>query len=223
MGFDAERAGFRAFRDSVAQRPGALRELEASVAEVFRTYDTVVRENRFIVGGVIEFLLGCALRAAGVPVQHKGASTTDIDLRLDGAEGGFSVKAILRGRATNLVNVRGGSAGPDRWRSATLFLISGGLGIVYADPALPWWVAHRDRALRATSDALEVTRRAVEEFAGSEPEWRIPCEFPASTSRGDPGAIRIASADVAATVLVNYPSLHAEFPGLRPGEETRRR
>lgn len=220
-----ERAGFEQFRRRLLDeryRP-ILDELVESVAHVFWTYDTALRENRFVVGGVIEIILGAALRAAGVMVHHKGGLDSDIDLLFDDdPSAGYSVKTMLKGgEGTRLVNVMG-DARPsvDRWQAATLFVLSGGTGIVYADPWLPWWQAHLRECIRVKTDALQVSRACVRRFAAEHPEWVLPCQFPSGRERGSrPYPARTASADIAATVLMHRPRLFPHLPGLRVGEE----
>lgn len=216
MPFEAERKGFSRFRAEVTKKPIILRELVKAVSDVYEKYGTSIRENRFITGGAIEFIVGSALRAAGVDVHHKGASSAGNDLVFDSGEGGYSVKAILLGSSTRLINTLGAAANIDYWKTATLFLISGGAGIVYADPALPWWVANKAEFLRAQGDALSIKKRGVAEFAAAQSAYAIACSFP---NKPGTGAVQIASADVAGNVLYRYPTLFKEFPALRPGEE----
>lgn len=218
MPFDAERAGFALFRAQCAKKPKIITELSQAVNEIYDRYGTRIMENRFVTGGAIEFIMGAALRAGGVEVHHKGASGAENDLLFDDESGGYSVKSILRGSGTNLVNTRGAGATVERWRMATLFLLSGGTGVVYADPAQPWWVANGSRFVRATSDAITIKKSGVEEFAAAEPSNAVACSFPSeSVSK----SVRIASADVAGSVLVSYPTLFKEFPALNPGDEMR--
>ena len=218
MSFDAERAGFVRFRTRCGKNPRILNELSEAVTEVYEKYGTSIPENRFITGGAIEFIVGAALRSGGVKVHHKGASGAETDLLFDSGTGGYSVKSILRGSSTNLVNTRGAGATVARWRMATLFLLSGGTGVVYSDPALPWWTTNALKFVRAEADAIRIKRSGVEEFARAEPSYAVPCSFPRKSGSG---SVRIASADVAGSVLVSYSTLFKEFPALNPGDEMR--
>lgn len=221
MNFDRERAAFLEFGRQIAGRPAVREQMEQAIEDVYWTYDTTIWENRFIVGGTIEFILGSVLRACGIPVKHRGATKIDLDLVFEDGDGGFSVKAILKGTGTRLVNVMGVEPTPERWRSATLFMIPG-LGIVYADPAIDWWVAHRDQCIRPTKDALQVSAKCVGAFASSDPKWVVECRLPRESdrpSRAHPA--RTASADVAAQVLMHYSDLFSVFAGLKPWEEAR--
>lgn len=219
MAFETERDAFKTFAENIAKKPQVLAQFEQAIEQIFWTYDTSIRENRFTVGGVIEYVMGAALRACGVPVHHKGIVDSDIDLLLDESERGFSIKAILKGAGTRLVNTMGAQATEDRWRTATIFIIYGA-GIVYVDPELDWWVEHRRRCIGASGDAITVKKRCVLDFAESHPEWVVPCRLPNENdreSRSHPA--RTHAADIAAQVLIHYPELLKEFANLRPGEE----
>jgi len=77
--FERERAGFIVFREGLAQQPVIRQQMESAISDVFWNYDTSIWENRFIVGGVIEYVLGAAMRACSVPVVHRGALKMDED------------------------------------------------------------------------------------------------------------------------------------------------
>ena len=192
--------------------------MESAISRVYWTYDTRLRENRFTVGGVVEYIVGTALRACGVPVRHRGVIESDIDLQLEDGPGGYSLKAIFKGAGTRLVNTMGARASRERWAFATLFLVSG-IGIVYADPQLEWWLKNGRRCIRAAHDAITVTKRCVGEFASRHPEWTLPCELPSERDRDQrPHPARTHTADLAAQILLEYPLLLQELPNLRPGE-----
>jgi hypothetical protein len=216
--YDRERAGFQTFRLGIAQNPGVKAQMEDAIARVYWTYDTRLRENRFTVGGVIEYIVGTAMRASGVPVRHRGILESDLDLRFDDGEGGYSLKAILKGSGTRLVNTMGTQATLDRWACATLFVVPPA-GIVYADPALDWWVANKTKCLRAAHDAITVTRLCVEEFAERHEQHVLACLLPREADRDRRVyPARTHTADLAAQILLDYPLLHRELPNLRPGE-----
>lgn len=219
MRFEAERELFRRFKYELTQRPQVLAQMEQAIEQVYWTYDTTIRENRFTVGGVVEFILGAALSACGVPVRHKGVIESDIDLMLADGTHGYSVKAIFKGSGTRLVNTMGAGADVTRWKSATLFLVTG-LGIVYADPELPWWAANLDRCIRPSGDAITPGKKCITEFAEAHPEWLIKGRMPTETDRPQrPHRARTHAADLAAQVLMHYPQLFEQFAALRPGEE----
>ncbi|MGB4032666.1 MAG: hypothetical protein WBK94_10490 [Tenuifilaceae bacterium] len=219
--FERERHEFLVFRDGLAQQPVVREQMERAIEDVFWTYDTSIPENRFIVGGVIEYVLGAAMRACSVLVRHRGVLKMDEDLLFDDSENGYSVKAILKGTGTRLVNVMGAAPTRARWHSATIFLIPD-LGLVYADPALEWWTSHLEECIRPSSDALTVSVRCIRAFVAECPEWQAPCKLPQESNRpARTHPARTASGDIAAQVLMHYETLFAAFAGLKPWEESR--
>jgi hypothetical protein len=217
MIFSLERDRFQQFRQCF---PGEVRTAtERAIRQIYEEYDTGLRENRFVVGGVVELIVGCALRACGIPVRHRGLMQTELDLRFEDADGGYSVKALFKSPTTNLVNVLGQPPTLDRWRTATLF-VAGDIGIVYSDPSLPWWEAHLARCVRPTSGALTIRRRCLREFAQAEPTWVVDCMVPGGRSPRALHPLRAASTDVASRILIHHTVLHAHFPALGPGQQT---
>jgi len=214
--FELERRWFEVFRNGMMKSPDIQQEMEDAIAKVFEYYDTAIRENRFVVGGVIEYIVGSAMRACEVPVRHVGAVVHDLDLMFEDTECGYSIKSILKSTSTRLVNVLGERPSLDRWRTATIFLLSGGVGIVYADPALPWWQRNLERCVQVRSDALELRKQYIEEFAAEHPEWVIPCSLPSSETGPRIKPARTVSEDLAAQVLMNYPKLFEQLPKLKP-------
>ncbi|MCR4425018.1 MAG: hypothetical protein NUW23_02350 [Firmicutes bacterium] len=218
--FDLERREFLKFRDRLTSLPDVRDQMERAIEEVFWDYDTALRENRFVVGGAIEFIVGAALRACDVRVRHKGALKTDLDLILEENEkSGYSLKAVLKATNTRLINVMGAAPTLERWLTATIFLLSG-VGLVYADPAIDWWALRGRQHVKVADDALEVSRKSIEAYAKANPGWLAPCLLPGLEERKKRlRPARTASADVAAQVLYHYPALFREWPGLRPWEE----
>jgi len=64
MAFERERSEFLRFSKRLAEKPEVLEQMERAIEEVYWTYDTAIRENRFVVGGVTEFIVGTAERSA---------------------------------------------------------------------------------------------------------------------------------------------------------------
>lgn len=219
--YEMERRWFTVFRDGMMKFSTVRREMEGAIEEVFHYYDTAIRENRFIVGGVIEYIVGAAMRACGAPVRHRGAIAHDADLMFDDAECGYSIKSLLKSTSTRLVNVLGASPSLDRWHIGTMFL-SSGVGVVYADPALPWWQHNLERCVQVRSDALELRKQYIDEFAHEHPEWVVPCQLPATDTQPRARPARTVSGDVAAQILMHRPVLFQQLPKLRPWEETPR-
>lgn len=196
MTFEKERDGFRQFQEGFANiEQDFIRALQA----LHRRYDTAIRENRFVVGGATEIVLGAAMRACGVPVRHRGTQTVALDLLFENGEGGYSVKSMLRSSGTRLINVLGHQPSVEGWRAATLFLLPS--GIAYADPELPWWQENKSAVIRVRTDALEIRRQDILRFAQAHPEWFIPCTLRVHTPKDERRFVRSASYDLALTVL----------------------
>ncbi len=210
MAYEREREGFRLFRDRLRGDPELRVELERAVEEILDKYDTAIRENRFVVGGVIEHIVGVSLRACGVGVRHRGLTSAGIDLIFEGDPGGYSVKSMFRASSTRLVNVLGRPPVLSDWCAGTLFLVQ--RGIVYADPELPWWKRNLRHCVRIAEDALQIRRGCVEKFILEEPDWLAECRLPGR--RRVSSGTNIASADLAAQVLMRYHRLFDHLPGL---------
>jgi len=194
--FEAERAGFETFRGNF---PTVREDFARAIRALHQRYDTAIRENRFIVGGATEIVLGAAMRACGVPVRHRGTQTVALDLLFDDGGGGYSVKSMLRSSSTRLVNVLGRQPSEGGWQVATLFLLPS--GIVYADPELPWWKVNKSRVIRVRSDALEIRRRDIQQFAEAHSEWFIPVSLEVTRRQEERSHVRSASYDLALAVL----------------------
>jgi hypothetical protein len=165
-----------------------------------------------VVGGALEIIVGAAFRACGVKVLHRGATEMSLDLIFEDQKGGYSIKSMLRADTTRLINVLGHRPSVQDWQAATLFLIPS--GIVYADPELSWWQENASRAIRARSDALEISRKHIEKFAGSYPDWTISCSLSVSVPPAV-GRARTASLQLASDILMELSgTLFSHLPPL---------
>ncbi len=214
-----ERDRFQSFRGGFAARSDVRTALEQAVLEACQQYDTKIRENRFVVGGVVELVVGAALRACGVLVRHRGLLQTDVDLIFENAPGGYSVKGMFKTDRTNLLNVLGKKPEVTRWNTGTLFIVGDGVGIVYSDAGLPWWQAHTAECIKPTPGALSVTRRCVVNFARAHPDWVAPCDLPGKKIPQSSRSLKAASTDVAAQILMHHKVLFEHFAGLGPGQQ----
>jgi len=135
MGFDLERTFATGFFGALSRDSDLRGEIVAAMTECLSRYDTGPWENRFIVGGVFEQILGSAARELGLHVQNAGARLQGYDLEL-ADDRGISVKfasgRVQRSARFRLTNSQGAAGA---WRRGTLF-VQTGLGIGYADPDL---------------------------------------------------------------------------------------
>lgn len=157
MNFNSERRYFRSFKENLSDE--ARQEYEIGIRTLIQRYNTTIRENRFIVGGVVEIFTMTLLRSTGIEVNAYGAESVAGDLVLPDLKM-FSVKSSFTNSGVRLVNTMGDSQ--THWTTATLFVMSN-IGIVYGDPLMAI-----EGDLRRSKDALTLTRSAINRFANDE-------------------------------------------------------
>ncbi|MXW63302.1 MAG: hypothetical protein F4Y00_06700 [Bacteroidetes bacterium SB0662_bin_6] len=132
----------------------SVREYEQAVSVLVQRYNTTIHENRFVVGGAVEFLTYAFLRSAGIECTHR---ETEHGLILpDGNK--ISVNGVFQGGAQNvtLMNKRG--TGERSWLIPRLFVVSG-VGIVYGDQYMVKSVYIHD-----AGDSIELKKSGLEEL-----------------------------------------------------------
>ncbi|CAN5855396.1 hypothetical protein BH11PLA1_BH11PLA1_12750 [soil metagenome] len=154
-------------------------------------YNTQIYENRFIVGGVAERIIGAAFVALGKTTKSLGVHVTRSDISVGDVK--LSVKGSFRPnpRDIRLVNVMGDSI-LATWDEPTIFVISG-LGIGYADPAL------LPNSTRRASDAITLPMRPLKDLWETNPALLYPMNLPYSLN--DKASSDIASRIVADEIL----------------------
>ena len=207
--FSSERAFYLLYKEAVERDPVLLRELVAAIDAVLTRYNTSVWENRFIVGGVVEQIIGASARDLGLDVQNAGKQNQGYDLELDGPNGaGISIKGVFAttNGMHNLVNVRGSDPERDlrdRWTTATIFVMAE-VGIGYTDPLFG------AEFLNPTGDALQISGRLLRQWWEAHPEWLISAPIP---RKPDVPATRVASDAVSLDIFSDFPRLQR---GWRP-------
>lgn len=78
--FREERQAFQQLRETLRGAPELREEVEIALREVLRSFPTTIRENRFVVGGVIEVILVAAFRASGIPAADVGPRADRVDI-----------------------------------------------------------------------------------------------------------------------------------------------
>jgi hypothetical protein len=198
--FAAERAAFRKLKRAVEKDPDLRGDIELAIGQLHERFATSIRENRFIVGGVLEVVLVAALRAAGVKAEDVGTSEQRIDIKIP--DGGFSVKGhFKRTGDIRLINVLGESSATE-WDTATLFVLHG-IGIGYADPDL---IGETKR----TSDAVVLRYAALRDFLRQNPEYLIVCDIP--PARRDVAGSELVSRSIAREILKGTKKLANYMP-----------
>jgi hypothetical protein len=198
--FAAEREAFEKLKRAVERDKDLREDIELAIGQLLKRFATSIRENRFIVGGVLEVILVAALRAAGVEAEDAGVSEQRIDIKIP--MGGFSIKGHFRGTgAIRLINVLGESPEAE-WDTATLFVLHG-IGIGYADPDL---IGETKR----TSDAITLRYTALRDFLRQHPEYLIVCDVP--SARSETEGSELVSRSIAREILKETKKLARYMP-----------
>ncbi|MBS4029750.1 MAG: hypothetical protein KGZ58_14090 [Ignavibacteriales bacterium] len=199
--FDTSRNIFRKFKNNLSL-PAKNETLEA-ITKLLTIYDTAIYENRFIVGGVLEYILIAAINSiddliathVGKVNQRSDFSVTDWS---DNSISSFSSKAsFTKSGDIRLINVLGADNTAE-WDEPTIFVLSE-VGIIYADPQL------LNKAERV-KDAVKIKRKYVEDFASANADYYFNGVFksiPDKKSVTILGNTRTASQDVASELLKN--------------------
>ena len=201
--FSSERAFYALYKDAIERDPVLLAEVVAAIDTVLTRYNTTVWENRFIVGGVVEQIIGASARDLGLEVQNAGKQNQGYDLELEGPDGtGISIKGVFAtsNGMHNLVNVR--TSDPDRdlrdrWTTATIFVMSE-VGIGYTDPLFGF------EFLNPTGDALQISGRHLKKWWDDHPDWLIRAPIP---RKPDGPAVRVASDAVSFDIFSDFDRL----------------
>ena len=155
MNFDTEKNCFRQFKDNL--RSEAKAEYELGIKRPITKYNTTIRENRFIVGGIVEIFTLALMRSTGIKIDPYGREAVRGDLILPSGQM-FSVKTSFTGKGSiKLINKMGDSI--PSWETATPFVVSN-IGIIYGDPSM---VTEAD--LNPGGDSLDLKRSAFTRFA----------------------------------------------------------
>ena len=114
----------RSFKDNLSNK--TRQEYEIGIRTLIERYNTTIRENRFVVGGVVEIFTMALLCSTGIEVSAYGAESVAGDLILPDLKM-FSVKSSFTSSGSiRLVNTMGDSA--TNWTTATLFVLAGDNG-----------------------------------------------------------------------------------------------
>jgi hypothetical protein len=199
MTFEVERRFFADYKSGIEEDSVVLDEFLAACRAVNLRYDTAIYENRFIVGGVVEQLLGASMRAVGCEIDNVAKTSRGVDLASPKLDAGFSVKAqFKKGPEIRLVNTMGGSGSNAVWTHATIFVIVG-VGIGYADPDLIV------TGLVARSDVLTLRSSALAELWANQTKYLIQCDIPSKPAKSSQS--RVASDVVAQDIMMDFKNL----------------
>ena len=187
--YENERIIFQEFQDGLQANPVILEEFLAACRAVNLRFNTAIYENRFIVGGVVEQLLGATMRAVGIEIDNVAKTSRGVDLYSSSLDVGLSVKAQFKKAAEfRLVNTMGGSGANAVWTHATL-----------ADPELA------SEGLLPRSDVLVLKTETLKNVWLESPQYLVGCDVPAKPE--ETGLSRVASDVVAQDIMIDFRSL----------------
>lgn len=168
------------FFAALGSDPTIQAELTAAIDECFRRYDTGPFENRFIVGSVVEQILGATARALGFQVENAGAHRQAYDLEL--APGyGLSVKYTSDDGRAAKVRLTNSQGAVGVWNTGTIFVMAG-VGIGYADAGMAPGITIAGGDGRSLDISLERVKALwnipATQARGPAPEWLASMPIP---------------------------------------------
>lgn len=187
--FGKARNLFKDFRSKIEDNKEVLNDFVKAIDKLINEYDTAIYENRFIVGGAVEYIFIALLRYLGFEVEHIGRGQRRVDIKINGID--FSIKTNFTGRGDiRLINRLGNKE--ILWTEPTIFIISE-LGIVYADPD---FLDTYDKG-----DAIVTNVNEIQRFVGEKPEYAVKVNIPKKAVKSKGYQTRLASLDIAKTIL----------------------
>ncbi|OHA45573.1 MAG: hypothetical protein A3H13_02400 [Candidatus Taylorbacteria bacterium RIFCSPLOWO2_12_FULL_48_11] len=203
--FQIQRDIFRAWSSAVSADAELKTHLENAIRRVLTEYDTAVFENRFIVGGVIEYIVLAAINGSDVVKgKHVGGTKKGVDVCIDTFRGKpcaaeISIKYSSSGDI-RMINTLGVSTDA-HWNEATLFVLPE-IGIVYADAAqIP------KSAIVRMKDAISVSRKAILKHAQKNKEFVLQVTIPAKTEIAKQKNPKTAIEDIARAIIRQFARL----------------
>jgi len=170
-------------------------EFEKALEKLIEEYDTAVRENRFIVGGVIETLFCALLNSVGF--KSELLEEERYDIKVNGEK--FSLKSNFTGKGDiRLINILG--TGTAEWREPTIFFISG-FGVCYADPEM-------GIPTKTVKDAVTINVDNIKRYLYGHNEWLINIRVPFKSKSV---VTKKRSYDVAKFILKEIGSKHLSY------------
>lgn len=201
--FTQERRVFDRLRSDCS--PEDQKEFERAVRTLVERYNTTIRENRFIVGGVVEVFTCALLKSVGIECDQAAGG---ILLPRDGRK--LSVKSNFTGLKGGIRLLNQMGEGRREWNTATLFVIAG-TGIVFGAPDMV-----DSPHVKSTGDALELRAPGLRSLA-SDPSNVLPMEIACKPPTETAGRSRKASADVAREILLEM-GLNGMLAAFKPAD-----
>lgn len=165
------------------QFPRVEPEFVRGLNELVGRFDVGDRANRFIIGGVVEYLLAACFFGLGIFVVPRGHNQNAFDLEtlVRELQAKFSIKSTFSSTAGDfrLMNRLSGERAWE-WTEPTIFVVRR-LGLVYADPTTHLHLAH---SVRDAGDAFTISLRAIRDHADTHPHCVIRCDVPVNPRTG---------------------------------------
>ncbi len=132
----------------------AKREYELAISTLLERYNTTIYENRFVVGGAVEFFTYALLCSVGISCNSYGEQAIGGDILLPDNKL-ISVKGSFTGGATNIKLMNKMGEGDRTWTTATLFVIAD-VGIIFGAPDMI-----SDEYVKYVGDGTELTKKGL--------------------------------------------------------------
>ncbi|MCS7152305.1 MAG: hypothetical protein NZ928_08025 [Endomicrobia bacterium] len=192
---------FKEYRKRFVEDSLLQEEFLDAIKNLLSLYDTKIYENRFIVGGVVEFIILASFNALNFNAIHIGKENErfDIQVKYKNFSIQYSVKSTFTKSDIRLINVLGEST-KTKWEEPTIFVIPH-CGVAYADITL----IDKNSLIRQ-ADVLVIKRKSLENLFNSQPELIIKMEIPFKEEIATTGQ-KIASEDIAKELLKKYKKL----------------
>jgi len=193
---------FKSYAKKFAEDVLLQQEFLDAINKILNLYDTKIYENRFIVGGVIEFIVLASFKALNYDAIHVGKITDRFDLKIDyeTKEIFYSVKSVFtKSSDLRVINVLGKSS-QTKWEAPTICLLPK-LGIGYCDKTLI-----DEKSIVRKEDAILINRKELEQFFEKHPKFLISLNLPYKNEIKSESA-RLASEDVVIRLLKDYKKL----------------
>lgn len=121
---------FQTFKASFERDALLQDEFLDAITRLLTEYNTTIYENRFVVGGAVEYILVAAFNGSGaLGAKHIGKYNDRLDIEAGKRSGGdracYSVKGVFTAPGdVRLINVLG-DGGNVQWIEPTIFVLAG--------------------------------------------------------------------------------------------------
>lgn len=194
---------FKVFKSKLDENPDVKKEFEDMLEHVIGSYNTTIYENRFLVGGMVEYIVLAAFNAFDdvFTAKHTGKTNARSDIEVEYTENGehlvaqYSIKGAFTERIGDiiLINFQGDGSNAS-WDDGTIFVLAQN-SVMYADSSiLPDVVRNR-------SDSLVIPAGKILEHSTIQNEYTIDVAVPVKPGTDKASESRVASEDLAKELI----------------------